>query len=251
MASKLLCLLRRMAIGELQAQALVARAVGLYREAGRALPDSVATIAEGVHSFDVKLSYDLKAALSAEAELATRAHYQRLRAGDGRSTPGAAEKRHELAGAAVGAAGVYLPNELAAKLPAKAKDPYSLRAQMTPGMLSPTQQRLHEAKRKAQADLARQANKEGLTGAEVDHALAAITKGMSDASLAADDVAGARSDRNRRLAELPWILRTLVYSMEGWSSGLQGKSPSVLSRLTGLAFPAKGAPLTPGNLDES
>ena len=72
MAPKLLIPPPDMAIGELQAQALVARAVGLYRDAGRALPDSVATIAEGVHSLDVKLSYDLKAALSDEAEVATR-----------------------------------------------------------------------------------------------------------------------------------------------------------------------------------
>ncbi len=246
-----------MAIGELQAQALVARAVGLYRDAGRALPDSVATIAEGVHSFDVKLSYDLKAALSAEAELATRAHYQRLRLGEGRSTPGAAEKRHELAGPAVGAAGLYIPAEVAAKLPAKVpgrvKDPYSLAAQMTPSMLSPTQQRLHEAKRTAQAELARRAAEEGLSNGEVDQGLAAIKKGMADASLAAEDVAGARADRNRKLAELPWILRVLIYSMDGWSgSVLQGKRPpSALGRLTGLAFPSKGAPLTPGNRDGS
>jgi hypothetical protein len=253
MALKLLLPPPDMAIGELQAQALVARAVGLYQEAGRPLPDSVATIADGVHSLDVKLSYDLKAALSAEAELATRAHYQRLRAGEGRSTPGAAEKRHALAGSAVAASGVYLPSEVAAKLPAKVKDPYSLSAQMTPSLLTPTQQRLHAAKRQAQADLARRTVEEGLTSAEVDQGLAAISKGMSEANLAAQDVAGALADRHRKLAELPWILRTLVYSMESWGGFVaDGKRPpSVLGRLTGLAFPTKGALLTPGNLDAS
>ena len=44
MALKLLLPPPDMAIGELQAQALVARAVGLYQEAGRPLPDSVATM---------------------------------------------------------------------------------------------------------------------------------------------------------------------------------------------------------------
>jgi hypothetical protein len=79
------------------AQRLVDHAVQLYEAAGRPLPRSLETLAQDVHSLDVRLSYDLSKALSGLDEVGARAHYQRTL---GERSQGAAseQKRHQGAG---------------------------------------------------------------------------------------------------------------------------------------------------------
>lgn len=223
-----------------RAQGLVDRAVELYRAAGRELPRSVETLAEGVHSLDVKLSYDLTEALGGKDEVTARAHYQRALGGASAGTAGAEAQRHGSAGAAMGAQGLYFRSDLEAKLPS-AKERFN--PGFTPMGLSDRDKKLHEAKLRALADVARAATAEKLSPAQQEARRQEALKNAEDARLAASDEAGARAERRAKIDALPWILRTLVDSMQGWSAygeatarGEKAERPTVLGRILSSAY---------------
>ena len=242
------------------AQRLVDHAVQLYEAAGRPLPRSLETLAQDVHSLDVRLSYDLSKALSGLDEVGARAHYQRTL---GERSQGAAseQKRHQGAGAALSTGGLYFRSDLDAKLaqhqaasapsgstsepaappPAPKKERFD--PGFTPFNLTPRQRALHEAKVSQLAELAKTATREKLTPAQQAARLEEIKQQAEDARLAASDVDSARAERQAKLDALPWILRTLLESMQGWAdfgkataNGEKAERPSLIGRLVKSAY---------------
>lgn len=246
------------------AQRLVDHAVQLYEAAGRPLPRSLETLAQDVHSLDVRLSYDLSKALSGLDEVGARAHYQRTL---GERSQGAAseQKRHQGAGPALSTGGLYFRSDLDAKLaqhqaasapsgaaspPAPPPAPKKERFDpgFTPFNLTPRQRALHEAKVAQLAELAKTAAREKLTPAEQAARLEQIKQQAEDARLAASDVDSARAERQAKLDALPWILRTLLESMQGWADfgkataqGEKAERPSLIGRLVKSAY-SRGEP---------
>lgn len=242
------------------AQRLVDHAVQLYEAAGRALPRSLETLAQDVHSLDVRLSYDLSKALSGLDEVGARAHYQRTL---GERSQGAAseQKRHQGAGASLSTGGLYFRSDLDAKLaqhqatpaasgpasPPATPPPAPKKERFDPGFtpfnLTPRQRALHEAKVSQLAELAKAAAREKLTPAQQAARLEEIKQQAEDARLAASDVDSARAERQAKLDALPWILRTLLESMRGWTdfgkataNGEKAERPSLIGRLVKSAY---------------
>lgn len=202
---------------------LVQQAVKLHQTGGKALPGSVEVLAEEIHSLDAHLSMKIRRELETDG-VDLRAGYQQLRQ-ETRTAQDAA-RRHAAAGAGFGQAGLYFPGDLHAQVPApgapkpelpKKKEPPKGPG-FTPFGMTRAQRELHDAKVNALADLARRAVTEKLTPEQQKAAHAEIAVKAEKAELAAQDMRAARAHRQAKIDTLPWILRTLVQQIQGWSS---------------------------------
>jgi hypothetical protein len=105
------------------------------------------------------------------------------------------------------------------------------------------QRALHEAKLNALADIARRTATERLTPEQVKAERAKVETQSEDAELAAKDVKAAEAHREAKINALPWILRLLVYQVQGWQSygsaqanGDTAKKPGFLNGLLKKAY---------------
>ncbi len=200
---------------------LVQQAVRLHQTGSGRLPASVEVLADEIHALDAHLAMRIKKELESDG-VDLRAGYQQLR----RDAAGAAKARHAAAGTGFGQAGLYFPGDLHAQVPApgaprpelpKKKEPPKGPG-FTPFGMTRAQRELHDAKVNALADLARRAATERLSPEQQKAAHAEIAVKAEKAELAAEDVRAAAAHRQAKIDALPWILRTLVQQIQGWSS---------------------------------
>jgi|GEM_PF-1884623 len=234
-----------MTVSSAKTRGYMQQAIAAFKKADKPVPNNLNEAADEVRALDPMLGMQLQQALQKD-EYGSRVSFQRALADvQTEVTAGSEQARHQMSGTSFGARGLYFPADLHARItkqplpePEKPKGLVFSDQMLTTS--STAEKQIQEKLFTAYADISKRTATENLSPAQVKELKAEAEEVAVNDLLAVRDSNLEQKAKDRKIDELPFIVRTLVRQVQAWSQVGQsmtsgGKGAGVAGQIFGVA----------------